>query len=368
MDSKPFAAHPSQPSESRGDSRIKKIYLYAPNVNSGGGLVLLNDLLSAHPSLEVVAFLDKRASTTLSTRGLKKVYWVSHSLLSRVCAEILLSIIGKSGDYIFCFHGLPPLLPNRGVISVFLQNIHYFGNTSLRSFSLRVALRIKFERCISDLFRYRVSKYIVQTQSMKLLLLDWYKKGAGRFLSQPTIEIWPFKGNSNRAYKDSAAAYYDFVYIADGAGHKNHVRLVEAWIELSRSDIKPSLCLTLGPRDHELVRYIDFYTKKYKLNIINIGYLEHSQALSLYQSAGALIFPSLAESFGLPLIEASNAGLNIIASELDYVRDICNPTFTFDPNSAISISRAVKRFMGVEFTHPTIFTPSEFWKKLIGLG
>ena len=39
------------------------------------------------------------------------------------------------------------------------------------------------------------------------------------------------------------------------------------------------------------------------------------------------------ESFGLPLLEASSIDLPIIASESDYVRDVCEPAQTFDPNS-----------------------------------
>ncbi len=59
----------------------------------------------------------------------------------------------------------------------------------------------------------------------------------------------------------------------------------------------------------------------------------------------ALIFPSKTESLGLPLIEAASAGLPIIASELDFVRDVCVPNETFDPYSSTSISRAVKRLL-----------------------
>jgi glycosyltransferase involved in cell wall biosynthesis len=67
----------------------------------------------------------------------------------------------------------------------------------------------------------------------------------------------------------------------------------------------------------------------------------------LYRCAGALIFPSTAESFGLPLLEAVAAGLPILASESDYVRDIVEPVQTFDPRSAVSIMRAVSRHLGV---------------------
>jgi hypothetical protein len=47
------------------------------------------------------------------------------------------------------------------------------------------------------------------------------------------------------------------------------------------------------------------------------------------------------------LIEARQANLPVLASELDFVRDVLDPEQTFDPESSISIARAVKRFMGV---------------------
>ena len=66
----------------------------------------------------------------------------------------------------------------------------------------------------------------------------------------------------------------------------------------------------------------------------------------LYGEVRALIYPSRLESLGLPLIEARAAGLPILAAELDYVRDAVDPEECFDPDSALSIARAVKRFLG----------------------
>ena len=82
------------------------------------------------------------------------------------------------------------------------------------------------------------------------------------------------------------------------------------------------------------------------MNIFNLGLISEGEIQDLYLNAMALIFPSTLESFGIPLIEARDAGLVIVASELDYVRDIVDPEFTFDPVSPLSIARAVKRFLG----------------------
>jgi glycosyltransferase involved in cell wall biosynthesis len=94
--------------------------------------------------------------------------------------------------------------------------------------------------------------------------------------------------------------------------------------------------------------------------------MPHEKVLSLYATARAMIFPSTSESFGLPLIEATHAGLPILASELDYVRDVCSPVQTFDPTSAISIARAVKRFLAVAEPVLQIRSPHDFLRELLG--
>jgi glycosyltransferase involved in cell wall biosynthesis len=85
---------------------------------------------------------------------------------------------------------------------------------------------------------------------------------------------------------------------------------------------------------------------QHNLKVVNMGSLDSHGLYDLYRRVEALIFVSYFESFGLPLIEAQELGLPILAAELDFVRDIVSPIETFDPTSKISISRALMRFMG----------------------
>ena len=112
---------------------------------------------------------------------------------------------------------------------------------------------------------------------------------------------------------------------------------------------------------------IDVEIANHDLKISNIGEVSHDEIINLYRSSTALIFPSTIESFGLPLLEASQLSLPIIASEKDFVRDVCTPVQTFDPQSPISISRAIKRFLKKSKQTQQIFTSSEFLNK-IGFG
>ena len=87
--------------------------------------------------------------------------------------------------------------------------------------------------------------------------------------------------------------------------------------------------------------------------------------MELYKRSCALVCPSTSESFGLPLLEATTCGLPIVASELDYVRDLVSPVETFDAGSAVSISRAVRRFLGRPEAPLPVMTASEFLEKIL---
>ena len=82
----------------------------------------------------------------------------------------------------------------------------------------------------------------------------------------------------------------------------------------------------------------------------------------IYLRHQKLIYPSLQESFGLPLVEASSIALPIIASDLDYVFDVCELDYIFNPNCHKSIARAVMRFLNKGETIQKIIEPKEFVK------
>jgi glycosyltransferase involved in cell wall biosynthesis len=93
--------------------------------------------------------------------------------------------------------------------------------------------------------------------------------------------------------------------------------------------------------------------------------LPHDQIKLLYGQVQALIFPSTFESFGLPLIEARQAGLPVLAPELDYVRDVLDPEQAFNPESPLSIARAVKRFLGFNDEPLALMDAADFMKSIL---
>lgn len=375
-------SHPSHTSEANPDaSRFSKssardwrsafrthssrLVLYAPNVHTGGGFVLLQAILAASPAgTDLTVFLDARARDRLALADGIHVCWVTATVGSRLAAEVGLRRVARKDDTVLCFHGLPPLLPSFARVFVFLQNRLYIENTLQARFNWKTHLRLTFERLVGRTFRGRVSEYIVQTQSMQFDLQRWYSALECR--AAPRVRVLPFMDSMSLVASNACVQReWDFVYVADGEAHKNHGNLLRAWELLAKDNLRPSLALTLSSRDAALKQVVAQVNEQTGLHIRDLGQIPHTEVLRLYANARALIFPSTSESFGLPLIEASHLGLPIIASELDYVRDVCVPVDTFDPNSPVSIARAVKRFLGCPEPPVVLRTPAEFWAELL---
>jgi glycosyltransferase involved in cell wall biosynthesis len=322
---------------------FENVLVYAPSIHTGGGFVLLQALLDEWPrACEFKAVLDARARTRLSLPPRHDIEWIKPTLVSRVRGELLAWRTGQTPQFsLLCFHGLPPILPMRATVIVYVQNRLVVDSTSLVGYPSLSRLRICIERLWLRLFQGGVNQYFVQTESMRLALGSALRAGTN-------IRLLPFAPNVllDAGHLRSMDRAFDFFFPASGDPHKNHGKLLDAWILLAKQGLRPRLALTVDPTSFPiLIKAINVAVSRHDLNIVNLGALPFCQMGEIYQCSRALIFPSTSESFGLPLVEASRMGLPVVASELDFVRDVVCPIETFDPYSALSIKRAVCRFL-----------------------
>lgn len=343
-----------------------KVILYAPNIHLGGGSILLQGLIKNWPKgVAFQGYFDSRISEMIDLKKNHSIAWVEPTLRSRLKAEMSLSKTASSNDVVVFFNSLPPLFVCKGRVIVFLQNRNFIEKISLRSFKFKLAFRILIERSLAYFFRSRVDEYIVQTESFKRLVAKWYKR---KDLNQDLlITVLPFMDSDNflNSLKlERPVRQYDFIYVADGLPQKNHLALFNAWEVLAGEGVFPSLAISLPDTELDLLNNVAQLQKK-GLKIINLGWLTHSEVLLKYEVSGALIFPSLRESFGLPLVEATKLNIPILASELDYVYDVCEPAETFNPNSPRSIGRAVRRFLDIRPPLRKVQEPKDFANYII---
>ena len=65
--------------------------------------------------------------------------------------------------------------------------------------------------------------------------------------------------------------------------------------------------------------------------VVWVDHVDDLALRDLYAGAGCFVFPSLAEGFGLPVLEALGAGLPVIASDLEVLREVTGGIATFVP-------------------------------------
>ena len=338
-----------------------RVILYAPNIHVGGGAILLQSLLKIWPKDHTfLCYFDARASASLDFENECNVSWVKPTIMGRLKAEASLSKVASAGDVIIFFNSLPPLFGVRARVIVFLQNRNLVENIALRSFRFKQAVRICIERSLLYFFRSRIDEYIVQTDSFKRVVEKWHsRKSAQRDIA---ITVFPFMESKRlipNSILENPKRQYDFIYVADGLAQKNHLALFDAWELLAEEGLFPQLAVTLPNTETHLLNKVN-ELRKLGLNITSLGWLPHSELVSHYKVSGALIFPSLRESFGLPLVEATKLNVPILASELDFVYDVCQPAETFDPKSPRSIARAVKRFKNISTSIRKVQDPAAF--------
>ena len=135
------------------------------------------------------------------------------------------------------------------------------------------------------------------------------------------------------------------LYVGTLEPRKNLVRLIRAWRRLhERGVIAHRLVLvgTRGWRDRPIQREIEHAGTK----IVVTGYVPGGDLPALYSAADAFVFPSLAEGFGLPVIEAMACGAPVLVSSVPALRElVADAALAVDPLDEQAIELEIERLL-----------------------
>jgi glycosyltransferase involved in cell wall biosynthesis len=107
--------------------------------------------------------------------------------------------------------------------------------------------------------------------------------------------------------------------------HKNHRTVLAAFAAYIRSTgSKLRLVLCGGPCAE--TRF-SFFPPNESISdqVIDLGLISDAKVLALFRAASAVIFPTLYEGFGIPVLEASYLGKMVVATRLDVFDEILGP-------------------------------------------
>lgn len=301
-------------------------------INNGGGLILLRFLVDYFESeFENVFYLfDERSKSYFDDIPNVRKKFITNSLIER---HKFYLINKNKFDTVLCFGNMPPTLRVKAKVLVYFHQLIFLNIP--KDFSLKNKFLYKLKQSILNFTKNNADIWLVQSENVKL---EFSKKYLGE-KTEKVVKL-PFYPKLNFSNYIMNRVKYSFLYVSNSSPHKNHYKLIESFCLAYDEVHKGSLTVTVPDTDKNLCEFIQ---KKIDLGypIKNVGFIDREKLTELYLSHEYLIFPSLAESFGLGLAEAIDGGCKIIASDLKYTYEVCKPSLVFDPLDIESIKDAI---------------------------
>jgi glycosyltransferase involved in cell wall biosynthesis len=225
---------------------------------------------------------------------------------------------------------------------IYLENIDFKGTTYQNLGNLyrryvvpKVARRADLLLTVSEFERQNIIEHLkIPEDRVKVL----YNGVSPQFHNRYTVD-------QLLEFKSTYKLPRDFVmFLGNTAPKKNTRNVIKAYVEYCRSD-KDALPLVLLDYKRELVvkllQELDLEAVIEK--IIFPGYIPHHVMPLMYSAATLFLYPSLRESFGLPIIEAMACGTPVITSNTSSMPEVAGEAATIvDPFNHLHLADAIK--------------------------
>ena len=150
---------------------------------------------------------------------------------------------------------------------------------------------------------------------------------ADRRVPTPPMIAAPLGSHVRRASRATtvSSSRPAFVVLGTIEARKNHLMLLQLWLRMIRSLGPEAPRLTIiGQRGWECEQVFDLLDRSELLReaVVETGRCSDAELERHLATARALLFPSMVEGYGLPLVEAMSAGTPVIASDIPVFHEV----------------------------------------------
>lgn len=128
-------------------------------------------------------------------------------------------------------------------------------------------------------------------------------------------------------------------------GRKNLLRTIQAFANVRNKLSLPHQLVITGKPGPSLKQMEELIHKEKLTAVVKLlRYVEREEVVGLMQSADAMIFPSLHEGFGLPILEAMAAGCPVVTSNGSAMKEVGGDSaFLVDPLDIEAIAGGIEK-------------------------
>jgi len=322
----------------------------AVNIVDGGALTVLQDAIRAFDSNvkvgDSVIFLvaSPVVHAFLDVQNIKFLYFQKSkkNWLFRVFYEYVyfyfLSLKIRP-DVWFSLHDITPTV-NASKRFVYCHNPSIFLKFPISSIPLDPK-QFLFSKFYKYLYKINIKKNssVITQQAWMADEFSRIFKIKNVLVAEPDVNVDKSPIDSKQ-YLPGSGKDFTLFYPAYPRYFKNHSIIFKAQPLVSQA----SFWLTITGSENKYSRSL--VERHPLINIKLLGLLPRSRVFELYQECDALIFPSLLETWGLPLTEFKVFNKPIVAADLPYAHEtigLYEHIYWFDPESPESLAAAIER-------------------------
>jgi glycosyltransferase involved in cell wall biosynthesis len=151
------------------------------------------------------------------------------------------------------------------------------------------------------------------------------------------------------AYNTKIAKPY-LLFIGRLEERKNIVNIINAFEILKEQYKIPHKLVLAGKPGFGYEKIEDkIANSNYRQDIVASGFVSGQEKAGLLKNAAVFVFPTLYEGFGLPILEAQNIGVPVVASIESSIPEVAGDgALLVDPNNAEAIADAVYKLISDE--------------------
>lgn len=314
---------------------MKPILIDALHITMGGGKVLLDYLCDRMIArgIDFVLLKDDRCGKLSCEDEIPEVIVLSASISART------AFYKRHKDNytsVLCFANIPAPIKMPCVVHTYVHNVNLLKIPTEFLLKRKVMNWLK-QRYIA-LLAANTQSWIVQTRNTEDCLRKVLPIEGKQIYKLPFYFI-PDSFREMRCSNLKKLMRTDYVIVGDYTGTRGHDELLEGLCILKQKGITPCFHMTVT-LDSPFARHINEAVAK-GLNIINHGIVPFAELTVIYGKCKATVYPSINESLGLGIIEAVEAGCDVIASNLPFIHSICHPSEVFAHRTPEDIANAI---------------------------
>jgi glycosyltransferase involved in cell wall biosynthesis len=217
----------------------------------------------------------------------------------------------------------------------YVVTIHDMGLEVLRD-SHPLAKRLYTKRLVPHVAR-KARFIITNSEHSKWEIVRYLGIAENRIRVTPlaaSLEFTPVAVNPTTPY---------FLYVGNLEPRKNLVRLIQAYAGLPRKDhdlVIVGARWYRGSAAEDAVRGLGLSAK-----VRFLGYVDRKELPALFSGATAVVYPSLLEGFGLPVLEAMACGAPVITSNNSALREVAGDAAVLvNPLNVRELTEAMAQF------------------------